>query len=95
MTQSLSALRLTYARLLEEHGSNAALLRRREVELSEADKREKEVGASKAKLERELGALKDKLVRAEQRSVLAEREVGFLQAMMVCPPHRCADALRS
>ncbi|TCD71053.1 coiled-coil domain-containing protein mad1 [Steccherinum ochraceum] len=82
VTQSLSNLRLNYARLLEEHGSNSALLRRREVELSESEEREQKLNKVVARLQKEVDILKDKVVRAEQRSVLAEREVGFLQAMI-------------
>ena len=39
VTQSLSNLRLAHARLMEEHGSNVALLRHREQELSELQER--------------------------------------------------------
>ncbi|KAH8105330.1 MAD-domain-containing protein [Cristinia sonorae] len=82
VTQSLSNLRLKNARLLEEHGSNVALLRRREMELAESEEREKELVNTCTKLEKEVEGLKDKVARADQRSALAEREVGFLQAMI-------------
>ncbi|KAI0074913.1 hypothetical protein K474DRAFT_1664924 [Panus rudis PR-1116 ss-1] len=82
VTQSLSNLRLTYARLLEEHGSNVALLHRREKELAAAEERIQELETTVDKLESESRLLKEKVARSEQRSALAEREVGFLQAMV-------------
>lgn len=53
------------------------------MELSESEEREQKLNKAVARLQKEVDILKDKVVRAEQRSVLAEREVGFLQAMIV------------
>lgn len=83
VTQSLSELRLTHARLLEEHGATVALLRRREAELADADARETESQQAIQTLQADLRAVKDKVGRREQRALLAEREVGFLQALVV------------
>ncbi|OBZ72934.1 Spindle assembly checkpoint component mad1 [Grifola frondosa] len=82
VTQSLSTLRLTYARLLEEHGSNVVLLHRRETELAEAEQRDTEARGALEKLQAEVRILKDKSARREHEVKLAEREVSFLQAMV-------------
>ncbi|CAL1701807.1 unnamed protein product [Somion occarium] len=82
VTQSLSDLRLKYATLLEENGSNVALLHRREKELEDAQERENAFGKRIEDLEAEIELLKEGLTRAEQRASLAEREVGFQQAML-------------
>lgn len=83
VTQSLSALRLTHARLLEEHGVNVALLRRRESDLADAERREADAQATIEGLEGDLRTFIAKLERRERRTFLAEREVGFLQALVV------------
>ncbi|KAI8976346.1 MAD-domain-containing protein [Trametes punicea] len=82
ITQSLSNLRLAHARLLEEHGSNVALLRHREQELRESQAREAEAQNTIKKLRSEVGSLKDKWMRSEHKNLLAQREIGFLQAML-------------
>ncbi|KAK7696454.1 hypothetical protein QCA50_001111 [Cerrena zonata] len=82
VTRSLSELRLKYATLLEEHGSNVALLHRREKELEEMQERELALENQIEALESGNEALNETLVRAEQRATLAEREVGFQQAML-------------
>ncbi|OCH91982.1 MAD-domain-containing protein [Obba rivulosa] len=82
ITQSLSALRLTHARLLEEHGSTLASLRQREAELADAENREKEAQDALEEMQLKLRSLKDKLDRTERDRILADREVGFLQAML-------------
>jgi mitotic spindle assembly checkpoint protein MAD1 len=81
--QSLSELRLTHARLLEEHGANIAILRSREAELARLTETLSEAQGSTVTLQGEVQALKDKVARREQRAQLAEREVGFLQALVV------------
>jgi hypothetical protein len=83
VTQTLSALRLTHARLLEEHGVNVALLRQREADVGEAELRTVELVDAVDNLEAEVRELKSQVGRREQRAILAEREVGFLQALMV------------
>lgn len=82
--QSLSELRLTHARLLEEHGASMAVLRAREAELARMNESLLEAQGTIGTLQGEVQTLKDKVVRREQRAQLAEREVGFLQALVVC-----------
>jgi mitotic spindle assembly checkpoint protein MAD1 len=81
--QNLSALRLEHARLMEEHGANTALLRRREAELSNVDKIASEAREAVDVLQAEVQTLREKVVRREQRAQLAEREASFLQALVV------------
>lgn len=81
--QSLSELRLTHARLLEEHGANIAILRSREAELARTNESLSETQGMMGTLQGEVQLLKDKVARREQRAQLAEREVGFLQALVV------------
>lgn len=83
VVQNISALRLENARLLEEHGANMALLRRREAELSNVEKIASEAREAADALQAEVQALKEKVVRREQRTQLAEREASFLQALIV------------
>ncbi|KAI0317816.1 MAD-domain-containing protein [Amylostereum chailletii] len=80
VTQSLSSLRLTYAKLLEDHGANVAQLRRREAELEEWRTRDLEARAAIEEAQNNERVLRDKIARLEQSTALAEREVGFLQA---------------
>ncbi|KIJ67419.1 hypothetical protein HYDPIDRAFT_84428 [Hydnomerulius pinastri MD-312] len=82
VVQNLSQLRLTHARLLEEHGANIALLRSREAELARATESLSETQATISTLQADVQSLKDKVARREQRTQLAEREVGFLQALV-------------
>lgn len=81
--QSLSELRLTHARLLEEHGAQIAVLRSREAELARMNETVLETQQTMGTLQGEVQILKDKVARREQRAQLAEREVGFLQALVV------------
>ncbi|KAG6373668.1 spindle assembly checkpoint component Mad1 [Boletus reticuloceps] len=82
VVQSLSELRLTHARLLEEHGANIAVLRSREAELARVNESFLEAQRTMETLQGEVQLLNDKVVRREQRAQLAEREVGFLQALV-------------
>ncbi|KAI0337286.1 MAD-domain-containing protein [Trametopsis cervina] len=82
VTKSLSELRLSHARLVEEHVSTTVLLRRREKELAEAVARITETEAAVEKLKQDLDVLKDKAERQEHLAQLAERDVGFLRAMV-------------
>ena len=82
VTQSLSNLRLAHARLMEEHGSNVALLRHHEQELSELQERETRAEDTMKQLHNEVRDLKDRALRSEHEASLAEREVSFLQAML-------------
>ncbi|EIW77484.1 hypothetical protein CONPUDRAFT_84016 [Coniophora puteana RWD-64-598 SS2] len=82
VTQTLSALRLEHARLLEEHGATVAHLRSREAELVGAEQRTSGLQDHASTLETETRALKDKVAAREHRAELAEREIGFLQALL-------------
>ncbi|KAJ7293280.1 spindle assembly checkpoint component Mad1 [Mycena rebaudengoi] len=82
ITQDLSSLRLAHARLVEDHGGTVALLRSKEAELSNAEARAAEAQATIEKLENEVNTLNDKAYRYEQRTRLAEREVGFMKALV-------------
>ena len=76
-------MRLTHARLLEDHGSTTALLRQREAEIAELDRQQAEAQETISSLERNLRTHQDQIDRRETRALLAEREVGFLQALLV------------
>jgi mitotic spindle assembly checkpoint protein MAD1 len=76
-------LRLIHARLLEDHGSTAALLRQREAEIAELDRKQVEAHETISSLEQSLRSHQDQIARRETRALLAEREVGFLQALLV------------
>ncbi|KAJ7057139.1 spindle assembly checkpoint component Mad1 [Mycena amicta] len=82
LTHSLSALRLQHAQLLEDHGATTALLRAKEAELANVEGRVTETQDAIEKLENQTGILKDKLSRAELRAELADREVGFMKALV-------------
>ncbi|KAJ7777883.1 spindle assembly checkpoint component Mad1 [Mycena maculata] len=82
ITQSLSALRLQHAQLLEDHGATVALLRSKEAELASVELRITEAQETVEKLESEVILLNDKAYRCEQRTSLAEREVGFMKALV-------------
>jgi mitotic spindle assembly checkpoint protein MAD1 len=83
ITKNLSDLRLAHARLLEEHGANVALLRRRETEIRDLERRESEAQLAIEAIQEDMHALSEKVGRREQRAILAEREVGFLNALVV------------
>ena len=83
ITQSLSALRLEHAHLLEEHGADRAALRQREAELADAQAREVDARATADALLQATRAAEDRATRAERAAALAEREAGFLQALNV------------
>lgn len=81
--QNLSSLRLAHARLLEEHGANVALLRRREAELADAEARVTEISAIVEQLQQSARSASDKIAKLEHAGSLADREIGFLQALNV------------
>ncbi|KAI0294902.1 mitotic checkpoint protein-domain-containing protein [Multifurca ochricompacta] len=81
ITQSLSALRLEHAHLLEDHGADRAALRQREAELAEAQAREVDARAAADAFLQSTRAAEERAMRAERTATLAEREVGFLQAL--------------
>ncbi|KAI9432361.1 spindle assembly checkpoint component Mad1 [Lactarius indigo] len=81
ITQSLSGLRLEHAHLLQEHGADRAALRQREAELADVQAREVDARATADALLQETRAAQDRAARAERAAALAEREIGFLQAL--------------
>ncbi|KAK0446232.1 spindle assembly checkpoint component Mad1 [Armillaria borealis] len=83
VTQSLSELRLTHAKLLEESGATNALLRAREAELDEVRESEGELKERIKSLEADVSGLKESLERERRRVELADREVDFSKAMVV------------
>ena len=66
------------------HGSNIAL-RHREQELSELEERDTRAEDTMKKLRNKVHDLKDRVLRSEHKASLAEREISFLQAMLVGP----------
>ncbi|KAJ7165022.1 spindle assembly checkpoint component Mad1 [Mycena filopes] len=82
ITQSLSALRLQHAQLLEDHGVTLSILRSKEAELANTALRATEDSETIEKLQNEVNVLKDKAYHYEQRTSLAEREVGFTKALL-------------
>lgn len=60
-----------------------AVLKSREAELVRANESLSEAQVTLGALRGDVQALKDKVARREQRAQLAEREVGFLQALVV------------
>ena len=87
VTQSLATLRLSHAKLMEDHGSTVALLQRREQELKEVSEREAAAQEANKKLRSEVRMWKDRATRSEHKVSLAEREISFLQAMLVSLQH--------
>ncbi|TFK35138.1 spindle assembly checkpoint component Mad1 [Crucibulum laeve] len=82
VTQNLSDLRLVHARLLEEHGATTALLRRREANILDYERREAEAQQNVQSLSQHVRSLQEQLNRKDTTVMLAEREVGFLQALV-------------
>ncbi|KAI6001872.1 spindle assembly checkpoint component Mad1 [Pisolithus albus] len=82
LVQSLSDLRLTHARLFEEHGATVAALSSREAELIKTQEMLLEAQSTVGSLQEEVSALIAKVTRREQRAQLAERETGFLRALV-------------
>src|SRR6266851_3487763 len=95
ITQSLSALRLEHAHLLEEHGTDCAALRQREAELADVQAREVDARATADALLQATRTAEDRPTRAERTAALAEREVGFLKAFNVRSPLDCLTSLSS
>ncbi|KAK2462381.1 hypothetical protein APHAL10511_005687 [Amanita phalloides] len=82
LTQQLATLRLEHAALLESHGSTAPLLRSREAELAAARVQSEKLSKTVVSLEEHIRTLDQKICRRETRLGTAEREVGFLQALV-------------
>jgi mitotic spindle assembly checkpoint protein MAD1 len=89
LIQSLSTLRLTHAHLLEDHEATKALLRQREAEITAFEQRESEAQHTADSLRAEVRGLREKVERSERTTALAKREVGFLQALVVCLSFSC------
>ena len=83
VTQSLFDLRLVHTRFLEDHSSTSALSRQRETDIAELDRQQVEAQETISSLEHNLHTHQNQIVRRETRALLAEREVGFLQALLV------------
>ena len=83
LTQQLAALRLEHANLLEGHGSTAALLRSREAELDATRTQVEKLTKTVVSLEEHIRTLDQKVLRRETRLAMADREIGFLQALVV------------
>lgn len=81
---SLSVSRLDHARLLEEHGSTKALLLSREAENADLESRNAELATKVEELESKKRTLEDSLLRKQHQVDLAERDVKFLRALVVC-----------
>ncbi|KAF8345268.1 spindle assembly checkpoint component Mad1 [Amanita rubescens] len=81
-TQQITTLRLEHAALLESHGSTAALLRSRDAELAAARGQSEKLCKNIVSLEEHIRALEQKMRRRETRLGTAEREIGFLQALV-------------
>lgn len=88
VTQLLSNLRLDHARLLEEFGAANALLKSRESELVASEARETQAEESIRTLRSEIRSLKDAVARHSQQTSLSERELGFMQALLVSARNR-------
>src|ERR1700761_2777980 len=93
VTHTLSALRFQHAQLLEDHGATTALLRAKEAELNHAEIRAAEAQETIERLENDINLLSDKASRCEHRASLAEREVGFMKALVVSISSVCMYTL--
>jgi mitotic spindle assembly checkpoint protein MAD1 len=88
ITKHLSDLRLTHVQLLKEHHATTALLRRREAEVVDLERRENEARQTVETLKAGVPALKEKVGRRDHRAIiLAEREAGFLRSLVVRHHH--------
>ncbi|KAF8581961.1 hypothetical protein K439DRAFT_1618637 [Ramaria rubella] len=81
-SQDLAELRLKNALLQEEQGAIKATLHRRDLELKDAVTGATEARECIAKLEEEAKELRHHGARRDRRLDLAEREVGFLNALV-------------
>ena len=82
VSKDLADLRLKNALLQEEQGAITATLRRREAELDDAVKKGAEAGDRVARLEGDIKELRHHGSRRDRRLELAEREAGFLKALV-------------
>jgi mitotic spindle assembly checkpoint protein MAD1 len=83
VTRSLASLRLEHGRVLEEFGALKAVLCQKEREMLDLAAQDTRLKETVASFEEQLKALEEKAGRNERRAILAEREVSFLQAMLV------------
>ncbi len=85
VTSALSELRLSHAQLLEDHGATTASLRERDTRIGAMTRELAESQETIAALEKSIRVYATKLERTEAKALLAERQVGFLKAMLVSP----------
>ena len=83
ITQSLSSLRLSHAKLMEDFGSAQALLQHREQELQQLQERDAVAQETVKKLTSQVRELKSRATRSENEVTLHKREIGFLEALVV------------
>lgn len=83
ITQQLSALRITHAYLLDEHGQLRAILLEREAELANAKSEREKLMDEVEGLKAEIKGEKDVLGLKKRDMGLMEREIGFLKALLV------------
>ncbi|KAJ8689494.1 coiled-coil domain-containing protein mad1 [Pleurotus ostreatus] len=82
VTSALTDLRLAHARLLEEHGATTATLRERDSRIGALTRELAESQEAITSLEKSIRVYAAKLERSEGKALLAERQVGFLEAML-------------
>ncbi|KAF9499241.1 hypothetical protein BDN71DRAFT_1411372 [Pleurotus eryngii] len=82
VTSALTELRLAHARLLEEHGATTATLRERDSRVGALTRELAESQETITSLEKSIRVYASKLERSEGKALLAERQVGFLEAML-------------
>jgi mitotic spindle assembly checkpoint protein MAD1 len=86
ITQSLSALHVEHAHLLEEHGADHAALHQREAVLADVQAREGDACTTADALLQATRAAEDRATQYERTAALPEREIGFLKALNVRLP---------
>jgi len=79
ITQSLSALHLEHAHLLEEHSADRVTLCQREVELADVQACEVDAHTTANAFLQATCTMGDRATQAEHIAALAEQEVGFLK----------------
>ncbi|KAF4607616.1 coiled-coil domain-containing protein mad1 [Pleurotus pulmonarius] len=82
VTSALSELRLSHAQLLEDHGATTASLRERDARIGAMARELAESQETVSVLEKSIRVYAAKLERTEGKALLAERQVGFLKAML-------------
>ncbi|KZW01952.1 hypothetical protein EXIGLDRAFT_736697 [Exidia glandulosa HHB12029] len=83
VVSELTELRLQYASLLEAQGALKVEIRQKEAEIDDLQATAKETTHLVASLQAKIDELNDNATKRERRVALAEREVSFLNAMLV------------